>query len=240
MRRQKHLDLLLVYPLYIRSTFPTQAQHTILNAAQSAPEECCFEFASKWLSQVLDSRGWDCAAEVESTKWLPVVRQHSSKIPADAITLVDDSTLIQILPATHRLRHAAVHRLPITAREINKFIQCALELTEALQDSRRAAQFDALHQEIESKIKAMELHKNALEDTLRVELELIAAKRRELDQQEAACVDKMLADDRENKALIAKLLGEFVPRAFEDRGAEQECSESCTDEEGTQVIEDLN
>lgn len=86
----------------------------------------------------------------------------------------------------------------------------------------------------------MELHKNALEDTLRLELESIAARRKELDRQEAACIDQMLADDRENKTLIAKLLGEFVPKAFEDHGAEQECSESCSDEEEVQGLETHN
>ena len=228
-----------LYPLY----FSYSAQHTILNAAQSALEECCFDFARKWLPEVLDSRGWDCAAAVELTNWLPVIRQHGNQIPADAITLVDGSTLTQTLSATHRLRHAAVHRLPTTARELNKSIQCALALADALQDSKRAAQFDALHHEIERKIKAMELHKNALEDTLRLELESIAARRKELEQQEAACIEKMLADDRENKVLIAKLLGEFVPGAFGHCvGAEQECSESCTgsEEEGTQGFENLN
>ncbi|KAK5092637.1 hypothetical protein LTR70_009168 [Exophiala xenobiotica] len=225
-----------LYPLY----FSYSAQHTILNAAQRALEECCFEFAREWLPEVLDSRGWDCAAAVELTNWLPVIRKHANQIPAAAITLPDGSTLTQTLSATHRLRHAAVHRLPTPARELNKSIQCALALASALQDSKRAAQFDALHAETESKIRAMELHKNALEDTLRLDLESIAARRKELDRQEAACIDKMLADDRENKALIARLLAEFVPRAFGDCGvgvgAEQECSESCTasDEEGTQ------
>lgn len=225
-----------LYPLY----FSYSAQHRILNAAQSALEECCFEFASKWLPHVLDSHGWDCAAAVELTKWLPVIRQHANQIPADALTLADGSTLTQTLSATHRLRHAAVHRLPTTARELNKSIHCALALASALQDSKRAAQFDALHHEIESKIHAMELHKNALEDTLRLELEAIAARRKELELQEAACIAKMLADDRENKALIARLLAEFVPRAFGDCGVEQEGSESCTDEEGIQGFETLN
>lgn len=228
------LKIPTLYPLY----FSYSAQHAILNAAQRILEECCFEFAKKWLPQVLDTQGWDCAAAVELTKWSQILKQHSDKIPTDAITLANGSTLSQLLLATHRLRHAAVHRLPTTAREVNRFVQSAIKLTEALQDSKHAAQLDDLHQEIGSKINAMELSKNALEETLRLELESIASRRKELDEEEANCINKMLVDDRENKALIANLLGEFVRKVLEGRGAEQECSESCSDEEGTEVFED--
>lgn len=221
-----------LYPL----CFPFSAQHKILNTTQRVLEESCFEFAQKWLPQVLDSRGWDCAAAVELTKWSQILKQYSSKIPSHATSPVGELTLGQLLAATHRLRHAAVHRLPTTARETNKFILSALQLTQSLQDTKRASQFDELHHEAESKIKAMELHKNALEDTLRLELESIATKRKELDQQEASCIEKMITEDRENKTLVANLLIEFVERLFEASGLEEEYSESLSDE-GTQVPE---
>lgn len=222
-----------MYPLY----FPYSAQHKILNTAQRALEESCFEFAQKWLPQVLDSRGWDCAAAAELTKWSQILNQYSSKIPSHATSQVGELTLSELLVATHKLRHAAVHRLPTTARQTNKFIFSALQLTQALQDSKRASQFDELHQATESKIKAMELHKNALENTLKLELESIAAKRKELDQQEADCIEKMVMEDRENKVLVANLLIEFVERLFEASSSEEEYSESLSDEEGTQVRE---
>lgn len=216
-----------LYPL----CFSYSTQHRILAASQTALEESCFEFAQKWLPHVLAAQHWDCAAAVELTRWSKVFKQNCNKIPGGAITIVGEASLSQVLAETHKLRHAAVHRLPTTAREIGKFIIAALHLVQALQDSKRVSQFDELHHKMQNQIKAMELHKNALEDNLKRDLDSIAARRRELDRQEEECIRNMYSADYENKMLIASLLDEAVQRLFAQPATSDELFESCSDEE---------
>jgi DNA polymerase kappa len=206
-------DIPSLYPSYL----PYTVQHAILNTAQRVLEECCFEFAQQWLPSVLRSRQWDCAVAVELTKWTRILSKSSAELPADALKL-RGSELTEILFTTNKLRHTAVHRLPTTARGIDAFLQAASKLAEALQDSLRTAQLDELHSELENKIKAMELNKNALEDGLSRELRDIRRQREVLDQKEREVKEAMVKEDGENKALIGSLLEESVRRIFAEGG----------------------
>jgi hypothetical protein len=110
------------HPSYI----PYITQHIILGTAQNILEECCYDFSGQWFPSELENRGWDCAEAVELTKWTRIINEHSEKLPSYAFaagrTLSKD-----ILISVHLLRHTAVHRLRITAREVGKLIQYALK-----------------------------------------------------------------------------------------------------------------
>lgn len=82
----------------------------------------------------------------------------------------------------------------------------------------------------------MELYKNALETTLREELDLISARRQELDEQGTSCVAKMLIEDRENRVLVVTLLTEFVDRLVKGSQQQNEYSEDDIDEENGAVF----
>ncbi|EAS29334.3 uncharacterized protein CIMG_08080 [Coccidioides immitis RS] len=200
-----------LYPSY----FPYKAQHNILTIVQSTLEDCCFEFAKRWIPSVLDSKGWDCAEAVELTKWTSILHSHSNNLSPSALQITGPP-LRDILSSAHRIRHTAVHRLPTTARGISQLVETAVNYTETLQDSVRSLKLDELHNEIDSKIKAMEMNKNALEDTVCQELDIIHQKREELDRKEAYLIEKMKKDDRENKALIGSLLEDSIRRIFSE------------------------
>ena len=196
-----------LYPSYL----PYKTQHLILNTAQRILEEGCFEFAEKWLPSVLESRGWDCAEAGELTKWTRTLASRAEGLPPQALKLSGPS-LNEVLFATNRLRHSAVHRLPTTARGVDQLVQSAINMAEALQDTVRAAQLEDLHCEIESKIKAMEFSKNVLEDNLSNELREICRQREELDRKEKELVATMLKEDADNKSLIGDLLAESIQK----------------------------
>ncbi|KAF2094636.1 hypothetical protein NA57DRAFT_18840, partial [Rhizodiscina lignyota] len=200
-----------LYPSYL----PYRAQHLILTAAQRVLEECCFKFAETWLSPILIGRGWDCPEAVELTKWTRILAKPSAStnLPTHALKL-DGSRLQDVLFATNKLRHTAVHRLPTTARGITHMIESALKLAEALQDPLRTAQLEELHYEIDSKIKAMELDKNVLENDLTQKLKEIRRQREELDREEKDAVASVVRRDLENKSLIGILLEESVKNIF--------------------------
>src|SRR5215469_4868795 len=116
-----------LYPSYL----PYHVQHLILTTAQRVLEECCFRFTKRWLPSILKYHGWDCAEAVELTKWTRILakRSASTNLPMHALKL-SGSTLQDILFATNKLRHTAVHRLPTSARGIGQLIQSAVKLAE--------------------------------------------------------------------------------------------------------------
>ncbi|KAI1772566.1 hypothetical protein F4818DRAFT_424788 [Hypoxylon cercidicola] len=204
-----------LYPTYI----PYKAQHVILNEAQRMLEESCFEFVQKWAPAVLEEQGLDCASSVELTKWTRLLAKIADKMPQEAFHLAV-TPLTDILFATNKLRHSAVHRLPTTARGIQDLVKSAVALTFALNDQKRAGQLEEMCYELDSKIKAMELNKNVLENSVKVGLEEIQRQREALDRKETEMIANMIRDDRENKGLIGILLEDSVGRILE--GAEME------------------
>lgn len=143
-----------------------------------------------------------------------------------------------LLMAVSKLRHTAVHRLPTTARGISQLLESALKLARVLGDDWRATQLEELWSDVNSKIKAMELNKNVLEDMASNELRRIHQKRAELDMMEAEVIQKMLTDDMDNKALIGRLLEESVHDIFskkedmkENNGKKEDWEDEGTEEE---------
>ncbi|KAL8402627.1 hypothetical protein RB596_009118 [Gaeumannomyces avenae] len=111
----------------------------------------------------------------------------------------------ELLLEVANIRHTAVHRLPTTAKELS------------------------------SKIKAMELNKNILEDTLASELQAIQKQRKGLDEKEARLIQAMLKDDMDNKALIGQLLEESVRKTFNKNGGDDQGeSEDDKEDNGTE------
>ncbi|KAL1962115.1 hypothetical protein VTN77DRAFT_582 [Rasamsonia byssochlamydoides] len=200
-----------LYPSY----FPYRAQHAILSTAQHVLEECCFEFTKKWMPSILEEHAWDCPQAVELTKWTKVFAKRAKQFPENAFKLSGPS-LNEVLHATNKLRHTAVHRVPTTSRGVETLITSAMKLAEALQDPLRTAQLRELRFEVESKIKAMELNKNVLEDALSQELGVIHRQREELNRREKDSIARVLQEDRENQSLIGVLLEESVKRIFEE------------------------
>ncbi|EED13694.1 conserved hypothetical protein [Talaromyces stipitatus ATCC 10500] len=203
-------DIISLYPMY----FPCHAQYVILSRVQSVLEECCFEFTRKWMPPTLEDGGWDCAAAIELTKWTTRLVKNSEKLPQHAFKL-GEAPLSEVLFATHKLRHTAVHRLPATCRGVETLVKSAVSFAETLQDLLRTAQLQDLQLETDSKIKAMELNKNFLEDALSQELQKIQQQREELDMQERELAARIICEDRDNKSLIGNLLENSVNRLFD-------------------------
>ena len=126
------------------------------------------------------------------------------------------AALPQILTAASRLRHCAVHRLPSTARGVRGLCGSARVLAAALGDAGRAARLAAVCAELEAKIEAMRLSKNALEDAAADGLADIRRRRAELDRQEQEVLARMVREDAENKAFMGALLREEVARILAD------------------------
>jgi len=199
-----------LYPSFL----PYTTQHLILTTAQRQLEECCFDFAAKWLPSLLKEKKWECPEAAELIKWTRTLAKHSGKVPAGAIWKVSEAPLSEVFSSTNVLRHTAVHRLVTSARGIYKMIQSASRLANALGDSSRAAELEKLCLEMGSRIRDMELNKNFLENRLDEQLQAINKKREELDREEKEAIATMLSEDRENKSLAGSFLEDAVKNIF--------------------------
>jgi len=195
-----------LYPIYI----PFKTQHLVLSKAQSLLEECCYEFTAQWLPELLAQRHWDCAEAIELNKWTYVVVKRLGKLPSQAFARDSDLSLAESLTSINKLRHSAVHRLPTTAKGISEMIRSAKRFASSLRDPIREQQFDELKDELEGKIRALELNKNFLETKLEGELQDIARQRRELDEKEKEAIVTMLREDKDHGSLIGGLLSTSI------------------------------
>lgn len=172
-------------------------------------EECCYEFTVRWLPNLLEDYQWDCPEAIELNKWTYLVKKRLGKLPAQAFA--KDSVLSSTdgLTSINKLRHSAVHRLPTTAKGISEMIRCAARFARSLHDSARGQQLE-LKNELEGKIRALELNKNFLETKLDGELREIARQRKELDEKEKDVISTMQREDKDLVSLIGGLLSTSV------------------------------
>ncbi|KAF6831256.1 ubiquinol-cytochrome-c reductase cytochrome c1 [Colletotrichum musicola] len=201
-----------LYPSYV----PYSAQHSILTAAQRVLEESCFDFATKWFPELVQEKGWECASAVELTKWIKVFKQKLPKLPLHATAPPAGCSVEAALLAVHPLRHTAVHRVSTTAREISSMLHSALRLAKTLRDVPRAALLEELASEVDNKIKAMDLSKNVLENRATAQMEEIRLQREALDREEKRLLEGMVQQDREQKALIGRLLESSVREILDE------------------------
>ncbi len=163
------------------------------------------------MPSILQDNQWDCSVAVELTQWTKLFR---TKLGSQMLEASDAEMVQEMLREVSNLRHTAVHRLPMTAKKISQLLASAVQFAGTLRDNLRAAQLEELQHSLDSKIKAMEMNKNVLEDAAASKLQEIQRKREELDDMEATVVQDMLRNDRNNKALIGQLLEDSTRETF--------------------------
>ncbi|OJJ95951.1 hypothetical protein ASPACDRAFT_47308 [Aspergillus aculeatus ATCC 16872] len=198
-----------LFPLYL----PYHAQHQVLTTVQQVLEDGIFEFCQQWLPDELISRGWDCAAAVELSKWTRLLGRWSSQLPEGTLRPTD-LPLETILAAVVKIRHTAVHRLPTTAQGVCDLVAVAGKLAATLGDTLRGAQLDDLHRDLQEKIQILESNLSLLEATLACQLDGIQAERDRLDREEQALRAKTIQDDGENKRMVGLLVERAIDQIF--------------------------
>lgn len=188
------MDLPSLYPTY----FTYEVQHKLLNTVQSLLEQCCYDWAKRWIPALLDEKNWTCAEAVELGKWAEVLPRRFNQVGSHATSLDSGGSLKSALIATHQLRHAAVHRLPTSAKGIDKMLHSAVYLAKVLHDTSYIFKLEAVLKQFQSKAQDMELHKNQLENGLDDELKEIQEQRAALNKREKEAKANMVKQDKEN------------------------------------------
>ena len=159
------------------SVFPYNFQHHILSSSQQILEEACFRFMKRWLPSVLKKYNWTCAAAVELTKWVRVIKKHLDILPNGCMNTEQQMCFEETLPYITQLRHTAVHRLHLTSVQLLKQVHSAYMLAGVLQDNEGRNRLETIHLRVDAWVKNMnhntEVMKQEAERRVRqLELEL--------------------------------------------------------------------
>jgi hypothetical protein len=138
------------------SVFPYDVQDQILSSSQQILEEACLRFMKRWLPSVLKKYSWTCAAAVELTKWVRVIKKHLDILPNGCMNTEQQKCLKETLPYITRLRHTTVHRLHLTSVQLLKQVHSAYMLAEALQDNEGRNRLETIHLRVDAWVKNMD------------------------------------------------------------------------------------
>lgn len=177
---------------------------------------------------------------MELTKWLRIFKTKLPGLPPHATAPPAGSSVEAALLAVHPLRHTAVHRVSTTARGISNMLHSALRVAETLRDVPRAVLLEELASEVDNKIKAMDLSKNVLENLTTAQMEQIRLQREELDRKEKRLLEAMVQQDREQKALIGRLLESSVREIFDEGMKTPQSEESDSADAGGDAKDEVN
>jgi hypothetical protein len=181
-----------LYPVYL----PFAVQHRLLVRVQHTLERACYSFGQKKLGGVLQREGWDCAEAVELNRWPKIFLIYQGEFSVD--DLMDlGKPFPELLDSIIQLRHAAVHRIRLSANSAIQFIVDAESLAKLLGDDISINAISRLRRETQLTIEELKRNKDLLESRLAETRKYLAAKKAELERQELAAVANMLKEDRE-------------------------------------------
>ena len=136
--------------------FPFEAQHHVLSRVQQVLEETCFRFMQRWLPSTLVLNNWTCAAAIELTKSLSIIKQNLGVLPEGCMDTPKQTLFMKIAPEIAQLRHSAVHRLHLQHNKFLQQIKCACTLAELLQHPENLDILQTLHSQVDALVKKLE------------------------------------------------------------------------------------
>lgn len=228
-----------IQSLYL-TFIPYRVQHLLLTVTQRLLEECCFEFATKWLPNVLKERKWDCAEAVELNRWVRVLLKYSGSLPQHAFNNDGNLPLKTILLPINALRHSAVHRLHISTPKIANMIESAAKVASVLGDQRRAMQLIELQQEMQTQSSTLEIWKDKLRTNFAGDLQHIAKQRAELDQMEEQAKRTVIQEDNDMKISIGTFLESSIQKILRSHEATKDDPDPQLDERENKSLKNMS
>lgn len=199
----------------VPSLFPLEFEfvtgYRILVKTQQVLEFACFRFAEKAMPEILEKRKWHCPEAAELSLWAHEFSKRTRKLEE---TLSRPSfasrPLEELLPSIAQIRHHAVHRVSVTAKELEQFMADGEILVHLFEDPTAIPVMARARSEVQKAAAEMENRKNMLEARLAKVLRDIASKRAELDRMEAEAIADTQREDKEYQLFAGTQLQETI------------------------------
>ena len=172
---------------------PLWDQHRILVRVQYTLEKACFDFAQERLVGLLHREGWDCAEAVELNQWARTLLIYREEFKLDDMK-EDVKPLPSLMESIIQLRHNAVHRVRLSSSGLLEHLTDAVLLAQLLQDDKCGKFLSNVRQRTHDAIEELLRNKQLLDGRLADIKTEFAAKRAELERQEAALLEAAVND----------------------------------------------
>lgn len=231
-----------ILPLDVDIPFlPFKLQHRILITLQNTLESACYDFTRKHYPEFLIRKSWDCPEAGELTHWTRGLVNEFQDNPTEAIREADNFPAA--LKGIDEIRHSAVHRVPVSGRDIQRLIQktnVVLHMFDAT--GRIRDQINELDGIIERNIHSVLDKRRKKEEILRLELGELEKWKRILEFREAKAI-KRAEYEEENirksfRDQVGEALGELEGVEYSVGTTEDPENGNASDKEETDRVED--
>ncbi|KAM4058694.1 hypothetical protein HRG_006354 [Hirsutella rhossiliensis] len=204
-------DRLLPCPEETLPPFPTKlpfaAQHEMLRRLQTILEAVCYGYGMRVMPRVMRLRRWDCPEAAELHEMVDTFMSKDEHFLETGRTTVP---LEELLQSISLIRHAAVHRIPMTVVQANKFLRDAEALALMLGDRPRAAAIVDLADAAAPVMDRMMRQVRGTRSRLVQTLDDFSARRDELRRLETEAIEGLARENAECR----KVAGERIQEIF--------------------------
>lgn len=185
--------------------------HNILIKSQKVLESACFRFAEETMPEILQKRKWRCPESAELNLWALEFMKRLKKLGKRAPKGISSTRpLNELFLSIAQIRHHAVHRIPVTAKELEQFMADGEALAQLFEDPSAIKVMSRAKSEVQKAAAEMENRKNMLETRVAQVLQEVADKRAELDRVEAEAIADMQRKDKEYQLIAGAYLQENI------------------------------
>lgn len=200
---------------------PFKLQHRILITLQNFLERACYDFARKHYPEFLIRKGWDCPEAGELTHWTRGLIAEFRGNPTRVVREADHFPTV--LKGIDEVRHSAVHRVPVSGRDIQRLIEKTKAVLGILDATRRICdQIDEIDEIIERNIQTVLDKRREKEEKLKLELEKLEEWKRILELREVRAIKQ--AEHEEE--IIQRSFCDEVGQALGALGFEESVADS--------------
>jgi hypothetical protein len=160
------------------------------------------------MPEVLRKNRWDCPESAELNLWAVEFGQHQSEF-ADKKNRIK-KPIEKLFRSVSDIRHAAVHRIRVSAKGLELFIADAESLAALLDDSVCLDSLTTLRRRTQLAIEELERNKHILHSKLEETLRDIASRRAELDRLEEMSISEMIKEDEAYQVFAGTNLEEAI------------------------------
>ena len=166
---------------------PYPAQHTLLVGIQRELEMACFQFAGGYMPSILAKHGWNCPEAAELDQLAKELGKRHKELPG---ATANPSTLStpKIWKDVEDIRHIAVHREELNAKDVVAKLLCAERLLVLLADEERLASMRSLRKRVTEHLIELDSHEKDAKQRVAMVHEDIAARVLQLRQKEEKAV----------------------------------------------------
>lgn len=166
---------------------PLSAQHHLLAKVRLELEAACFEFARARMPAILEQNDWTCAEAAELNLIARALGKHQEHLPGVA-RLPKGVTAGKLLGAVGSIRHAAVHREYLKAKDLLAMLRDSESLLILFSNEIRLASMRSLREKVNKCITELDEDETDVKESIAIAHNNAAAQIARLKQQEDEAV----------------------------------------------------